>query len=760
MTDYTKTTDFAAKDSLPSGDSGKIIKGLEFETEFDNIATAIATKSNIASPTFTGTTTIPTVDINGGAIDAVTLGTNSAVTEAQVDNININGNTISSSDTNGNVNISPNGTGTVVINTDLDVDNININGNAIISTDLNGNIDLTPNGTGEVNISKVDIDAGAIDGTVIGAASAAAITATTGQFNTSLNVDGTVTADNLTVESAGTIQLTQNTTAQGDLLGRIEFHDEDAVTGDGGVVRLEAIRGGDVDAPDFQIISTTNGGVLTPRLFLDSATGNIGIGTASPSSVLHLSTSNDPKITLTDTGFGASADITGSNGNLRLNSQTATIFDMAGSEVVRISSAGNVGIGTTSPTTILDCRENSTGGSTQIRVYNTDNSNTTTQTAALFLAPDSRGNGALIYAEKENADFSTSAGRDVALVFSPVLNNSQTERMRIDSAGNVGINTTSPNIYSTSGVTSGVLGIQGGTGALLALNANGTAFSGIDMGGAGIRRGGIYALNGSDLALYTNTTNSGTGLTEALRITSAGDIGINTTTPDNKFHVVAGAEGEVAQFTGSIEARGLSIRSETNTNASAHVVFNSQSGGSKGMFTFETDTVERVRIDENGYVIIPAGVTLGTAAGTYNAANTLDDYEEGSWTPVFKGSTTAGTYTYTTQAGRYVKVGNLVTVWCTLTDITASSAGTGDIVVGGLPFTIANLSTYERAPNGGTRIRQVATGFTAQPNAFGGQNSTDVYFLIPNGTSDIGVSITTYYASNMDIGFTLTYEAA
>jgi hypothetical protein len=82
MTDYTKTTDFAAKDSLPSGDSGKIIKGTEFETEFDNIATAVATKSNIASPTFTGTTTIPTVDINGGAIDGTTVGAASASTGA------------------------------------------------------------------------------------------------------------------------------------------------------------------------------------------------------------------------------------------------------------------------------------------------------------------------------------------------------------------------------------------------------------------------------------------------------------------------------------------------------------------------------------------------------------------------------------------------------------------------------------------------------------------------------------------------------
>jgi hypothetical protein len=51
------------------------------------------------------------VNIDGGAIDAVTLGTNSPVTEMQVDNININGNTISSTNTNGSVTIDPNGTG-------------------------------------------------------------------------------------------------------------------------------------------------------------------------------------------------------------------------------------------------------------------------------------------------------------------------------------------------------------------------------------------------------------------------------------------------------------------------------------------------------------------------------------------------------------------------------------------------------------------------------------------------------------------------
>ena len=69
MSNYSKLTDFAAKDTLPSGNSGKIVKGSEIDDEFNAIATAVATKANTASPTFTGTVSIPTLDgatINGG----------------------------------------------------------------------------------------------------------------------------------------------------------------------------------------------------------------------------------------------------------------------------------------------------------------------------------------------------------------------------------------------------------------------------------------------------------------------------------------------------------------------------------------------------------------------------------------------------------------------------------------------------------------------------------------------------------------------
>jgi hypothetical protein len=79
---YTPTTNFGAKDTLPTNDPDKVIKGTEFTTEFIAIQTAFSLAAPNASPTFTGTVTIPTADINGGAIDGTAIGANSASTGA------------------------------------------------------------------------------------------------------------------------------------------------------------------------------------------------------------------------------------------------------------------------------------------------------------------------------------------------------------------------------------------------------------------------------------------------------------------------------------------------------------------------------------------------------------------------------------------------------------------------------------------------------------------------------------------------------
>ena len=72
MSNYTPTTDFASKDDLPSGDPAKIILGTDFSAEFNNIATAVASKANTDSPTFTGVVTIS--DLNFvGTLDSGTI---------------------------------------------------------------------------------------------------------------------------------------------------------------------------------------------------------------------------------------------------------------------------------------------------------------------------------------------------------------------------------------------------------------------------------------------------------------------------------------------------------------------------------------------------------------------------------------------------------------------------------------------------------------------------------------------------------------
>tara|TARA_R110002110_G_scaffold89933_3_gene234136 strand:+ start:851 stop:2110 length:1260 start_codon:yes stop_codon:yes gene_type:complete len=122
------------------------------------------------TPNGTGEVDIPKVDIDGGTVDGISLGTNSAVTEAQIDNINIDG-------------------------------------NAITSTNTNGNIDLTPAGTGEVNISKVDIDGGAIDATDVTVGSGKTLDVSAGSLTTSTAqkqaiIDG-ASIEGTAVESTG-----------------------------------------------------------------------------------------------------------------------------------------------------------------------------------------------------------------------------------------------------------------------------------------------------------------------------------------------------------------------------------------------------------------------------------------------------------------------------------------------------------------------------------------------------------------------------
>ena len=207
MSNYTKTTDFEAKDSLPTGDSGKIIRGAEFETEFDAISTAIATKADTAGPTFTGTLTFETisdgtigvtafVDEDDMSSDSATLVPTQQSVKAYVDSQVTAQDLDFQADSGGALSI------------DLDSETMTFTGGTGIDTSGSGNavtfaIDstvatltgtqtLTNKTLTSPDVNTPDIDGGTIDGTVIGGTTPAAVSATTVSATGNITVGGTV----------------------------------------------------------------------------------------------------------------------------------------------------------------------------------------------------------------------------------------------------------------------------------------------------------------------------------------------------------------------------------------------------------------------------------------------------------------------------------------------------------------------------------------------------------------------------------------
>jgi len=207
MSNYTKTTDFEAKDSLPTGDSGKIIRGAEFETEFDAISTAIATKADTAGPTFTGTLTFETisdgtigvtafVDEDDMSSDSATLVPTQQSVKAYVDSQVTAQDLDFQADSGGALSI------------DLDSETLTFTGGTGVDTSGSGNavtfaIDstvatltgtqtLTNKTLTSPDVNTPDIDGGTIDGTVIGGTTPAAVSATTVSATGNITVGGTV----------------------------------------------------------------------------------------------------------------------------------------------------------------------------------------------------------------------------------------------------------------------------------------------------------------------------------------------------------------------------------------------------------------------------------------------------------------------------------------------------------------------------------------------------------------------------------------
>jgi hypothetical protein len=121
MANYVKSTNFASKDTLPSGDPLKIVKGTEIDAEFNNIATAVATKADLASPTFTGTPAAPTASAGTNTTQvATTAFVSTAVTNERTATATLTNKTLTSPTLTSPVISSIVNTGTLTLPTSTD----------------------------------------------------------------------------------------------------------------------------------------------------------------------------------------------------------------------------------------------------------------------------------------------------------------------------------------------------------------------------------------------------------------------------------------------------------------------------------------------------------------------------------------------------------------------------------------------------------------------------------------------------------------
>ncbi len=403
---------------------------------------------------------------------------------------------------------------------------------------------------------------------------------------------------------------------------------------------------------DFRV-AYNNG---THALYVDGATGNVGIGTGSPDYLLHLekaggvmaqlkaTDSNQAymKLVNSTTGDGEFTDgllfgLDSDESTVLWNYEaTATRFATSGSERMRIDSAGNVGIGTTPSTnwvannvlqigTKASFSSSSSFSGFATNIVATSSGWTTKYTtagaASAYLQATSDG-GHRFY----TAPVGT-AGATATL----------SERMRIDASGNLLLNTTNSPTTTKAIISSDY-------------SATGTTNTGLTLTGrqsGNWWNNGIHALGSSGLAFSTGTT----GITGA-----------------------------------DVANERMRIDSSGNLNLKKNLVLESTS----------------------------EGIDFG---GVGSSAQTLDDYEEGTWTPAYLAVT--GVATYETQTGSYTKIGNKVMVAGVLQAKRNTLSGT--TVISGLPFAVDGNG-------GGVHINFALNFATDMPNLKGYTSGSQINF--------------------------------
>jgi hypothetical protein len=516
----------------------------------------------------------------------------------------------------------------------------------------------------------------------------------------------------------GTGQTTAALTDAGNKGGSLLLNTPTVAAGDGGALLFgaggtggkpfAAIKGlltsGSDNTTGDLAISTRNATAdtaLAERIRL-TASGAVGIGTASPAAKLNLGGSSDQTIqvngastaaflgvsttvsqissnrnpvtgTIYNTGAAVSyINLQAANLDGNIQFYTTATNNVNATERMRITAAGLVGIGTSSPTTKLDVLGSGDG---EIRLR-------------------AGSDAAIIFSEttaNKNWKLKPSAGDFFWQYSATAYNSGYSALMALTSTGNLGLGVTPsawsgatalqmPNNFSYSSF--GVLnnGYYNGTSWIYSTSSSASRYTqsggqhlwyNAPSGTAGnaITFTQAMTLDASGNLLVGTTSASawsqaGRGLVEVNGSTTA-LIGLKTGGTQRGYVYHNAGSMVVSSLTGPLELQANGVGAAIDT------------GG--GFKTLNTIGVGNTTPSSSG-----AGITFPATQSASTDANTLDDYEEGTWTPSQgAGLTVVGAFS---SSGTYTKIGRLVTIRGTVTGATSVSVTAGGVISNNLPF--------------------------------------------------------------------------
>jgi hypothetical protein len=516
--------------------------------------------------------------------------------------------------------------------------------------------------------------------------------------STGVDVTGTITSDGLTIDDTTNGGLAKIRGLDASLFLDITSGNNAKIYYDSGDLE---IRSDNPISSTKRMLIANNGDISfyddlgsTPKFFWDASAESLGIGATSfAGETLRMERSGDMILGL----FSGASNGTYINMGTTSNRDAGQIsytqstnhmsFRANDAERMRIDGSGNVGINVTDPIYPLEVQ-----GEAGIELYNGTGGGSVLNFRP-SLGDANKYNLSISSYDHSGGGVGPSDGLSIngfdGVSFATGSSNTRQERMRIDSSGNLLVGKTSTNynltgvqafgsgyLHATADISSGgqVVNINRKTsdGELINFRKDGTTVGSIGVAQSGDRTyfsGGSYGI-ASDTSEATimpcGTTGGGNDGVVSLGKSDARFKNLYLSGKANVGSVATSSAGTYSANHVGVHSGGVTLNAATGTTGYI------MSAGSAAM-TFNS----------NG-----AAIQLGG----FGAANKLQDYEQGTFTPTALGASTAGTTTYAGQVGSYTKIGDTVNVdiyisWSAMT-------GTGNLQISGLPFTSSSASNY------------------------------------------------------------------